>query len=264
MVRRRGIGATLVASVVFSVLLVAGLAVYTASQNRADLYSVADAENALSDEFIVQEASGGMNMLIAVQGFVANHPLPCSSAAATISGALTTLGGEQVNGGLKVVSSAVLVDLQSSDNLTAFSPFDGATTGSLDLAVTSHGDGMAGEDVSFDRTETHYVHLDVRILEASGLCLDEAASVNNSLGSSAVSNCTYDAVGPLVEESFSGLAQQGESEGFSSGVDYSLVSTQPCRIAFTVTVTQSGIPGPEGEFSARFVQGGFASVGTTA
>ena len=252
----------MVASVVFSVILVAGLSVYIASQDQESLYSRADSVDRLGDEFQALAAAEGASALLGVQSTLASEPLPCSSAEATLAKAVGSLSEVQSSLGVTVSSQAALAGgVGAADNMSALRPFNGSVPGDLDVSLRVTGTGTA-PGVTLSRTETHYAHLGVRVDAAVLDCRALADAVEGALVGSAPSNCTYGAVRPIVQEGAGAAASSAEGDGFRAGVSFSVAGSGRCEVTFLVTLVQSEVQGPGGPFSARFEEGRTASTGT--
>ena len=251
----------MVASVAFAVILVSGLAVYAASQSAEALYHAGDGEDALADAFNVTAAAEGVDVLLAVQGFVASHALGCASAGAAVAGEVASLSERQSYGNLSVRASAeVAAGGEGSDNMTALRPYGGWAPGELDVALRFEGSGSAGPGVSFDRTETHYAHLGFRLEAASTDCMDAAGAVAGALRSAGPLNCTSSSVGRVIGEVEGPQALADAADGFRLHLSYSVARTSSCEVSFLVTVSQGAIQGPGGEFTARLEEGGSVSL----
>ena len=252
------------ASVVFSIILVAGAAVYGASQDRGALYSRADAENSLGEGFLVLEAAGGTNILLGVQAFVESTPLACSSATATLSGALATLTDLQESGNLTVTTSAsFLPGSNGPDSMPGLYPYNGSVPGDLDVALHFVGHGSLG-GATLKRSETHYAHLGLRLASASSDCVSAVASLSGTLAGSRPSNCTEAGVAPVFQGAVAELSSDASAEGFSLSSSFSVSGGGSCRVTFVLFFEESAIQGPGGDFSALFEQTGSALVQTAA
>ncbi len=251
------------ASILFSVILIAGLAVYSAAQGRAALYSVADGEDYLADGFHVLMAAEGVDILLGAQGVVASQPLVCSSAMADVAQGVGALGDLQKEGGLTVASNAVLVqETGVDDNLSALRPYNGSVAGDLDLALRYNGSGSAGAAVTFNRSETHYAHLGVHLASGVADCAVAAAAIGAALNGSTLPGCTPAAAGAVIQEAEQGPGALARSGGFKFAVGYSTSGGASCRVDFLVTLEQTGIQGPGGSFSVQFEEPGSAYAGT--
>ncbi|MDE1858417.1 MAG: hypothetical protein KGI26_05070 [Thaumarchaeota archaeon] len=261
MVKRRGLGATMAASVAFAVILVAGLAVYVSSQGREGLYSTADSEDALGDGFHVLAAAAGFDELAGVQGIFTSQVLACDSASAAVHEGVESLSDAQSYGNVTVTSSAALAPGgAAADNLSALSPYAGSVPGSLDLALTFVGSGSAGPAVTLDRTETHYAHLGVRLDGAVRDCMGIFRAVMGAVHSLKHSNCS--SAPDVIDEAVQGSVADAEAQGFQVGVHDSATSAPTCQVSFTVRVQQPSVQGPCGAFTARFEEQGSYTAGT--
>jgi hypothetical protein len=265
MVRRRGLGATMVASVAFSVILVAGLAVYVAAEGRAGLYAAADSADALGDGFQVLEAAEGVSLLLGVQEVVATHPLSCSTAQAYLAAAVGALSDLQGDANLTVTASAALTTSAAADDPSpALSPYNGSVAGDLDLAFAFSGSGSAGPGVTLSRADTRYAHLGLHLDRAVRDCADAAAAIGEALSGAGPAACNSTLAGAVVLAAARGPESTAAGDGFQLGVAYSVAGGGPCQVSYRLTLEQAGIQGPGGTFTARFEGGGAVALSTSA
>ena len=261
MVRRRGLGATMVASVAFAVILVSGLAVYAASQGREGLYYAADAEDSLADEFHVLAAAEGIDVLLGIQGYLGSHALGCTAGAAALGQEVESLSQRQSYANLTVSTRAVMVAAgDAADNMTALLPYGGWVAGDLDVALYVTGTGSAWPGVSFARSETHGAHLGFALEEASAACIGAVDAIYSALGSSGLQNCTSAAAGAVIGGASGPSALAAEADGLQLGLSYRASGTSSCQVSFLVRVVQGGIAGPGGTFTASLEEGGSVSL----
>lgn len=253
----------MVASVVFSILLVSGVAVFVSSQARARLYSSSNAGDYLGDTFQVLEAAEGTNFLLYLQDELGSGALGCGSALPFVSDSIGSLSESQTEGNLTVSASARLVAVGDlADNLTALRPFNGSVSGDLDLAIRFDGTGADGPDVTFSRGEVHYVHIGARLYEEVSDCLGAVADIEGALSKSTASNCTSEGIDTLMQEAEALPASLSSRDGFSFGVSYSLSDVGACEVSFQVSLAQPGVAGPAGQFVVRLGQGGSVQIMT--
>ena len=261
MVARLGIGATVAAAIIFSILLVSNVLVFAASQDRQRLYSISDAEDSLEDSATALMGAGGANMLVEAQAAVSSGPLGCQTAKATAAAAVGGLSDIQQSGGTKVISTTSLApDESAGDNLTMLVPFDGSIQGELDLSISMVASGASlGGEVSISKTEVHLVHLPVELDRLAGDCVEALDGMVQTLSAEYPSNCTSYAVGPLVMEAAQSAATLVDADGFAFGFVYAVVPGAGCGVSLQVWVQQTGIEGPGGTFTVKVGQGAIAS-----
>ena len=262
MVARAGIGATTASALIFSIILVSNFAVYYASQSRERSYSQANEADLLFDSGAALEVAAATNLLVGVQRFLGSAPLPCSGAVGAAAERALALGGVSHAGNLTLAAAPrVAYSGIAQDNLSALAPFAGYHSGALDFAVqfriVSAG-SPAG--VAYDRTETHFLNLPVRLADAADDCEALVGAVKSALGASAPPNCTSAALAPLIARAASGPEAAGTRDGFSVGASFGILGQDPCVVDFQASVIQSGIAGPAGRFDVRLVEGARATV----
>jgi hypothetical protein len=251
MVHRRGIGATAAAAVVFSVVLISAIAIRAASESRASLYSEADFEDYLSDGSLALTGASAANVLLAVQSFLSGSDLDCASAHSAVGAEIATLSDYQSTGYLNESASALMVPgLGIADNLSSLAPFNGSLAGVLDIEIrTSASGGSAPAGVSFQKVETHFVHLPFRLDAAAAECVRDVEAITSAVSSFAMENCTASAVASFMDPLGSELSSASAAEGFDFGLQYTLMSGTQCTISFQVSITQTDIQGLNGPFS---------------
>lgn len=264
MVRRRAVGATMVAAVVFSALLACDLAVYIASQDRGILYSEAYASEAMSQSFLVLEAAEGVDILYGAGLLLASSAFQCSTAAPEIAQGVGGLSDSQTSGGLTVsVRASVGGTGDQGDNLSALSPLDGWVPGELDIVLHYDASGSDGPGVTFAKGESHYVHIGVRVHEAVSRC-EAAASAFAQALSRPADNCTVAPLGAEADKAIRTLVRSASEEGFALSISYSVTATPTCSVSYDVRITQSNVRGVSSTFGVTFYQEGFVTVPSPA
>ncbi len=253
MVRRLGVGATAASAVVFSIILVSNLALFVGSQNRASLYLQSDAEDLLAGEADALAGSAATNLLLGAQSILAAGPIDCSTAASNLAAAIGSLRDVERSGTLTVLAtSREAPDLYSPDNMSMLSPFNGSVMGELNVGLSlSVTGGVPAAGVEFARNETHLGHLPVHWDSALRDCVGALRAVAASVTAAHPSNCTADAVAPLMAAAAAGPEATSTADGFAFEFAYSIAGTDPCSVGFRVSVTQFAIQGPAGEFSVQ-------------
>lgn len=263
MVKRRGIGATSASAIIFSILLISNLALYVASQNRETLYSQSNAEDSLSDGAATLAGAIAANLLDEEQTILGSATLDCSTAMTTVAGEIGGLSDLQRVGNLTVTGSAEMATGSPvDDNLSMLVPFNGSIGGDLSTAlhITSTGE-ISPARVSLSRSETRFVHLPVRLESASSDCMGAVRTIAAVVSAAIPYNCTAWPVGPLMESASQAPASTAAGDGFGFSLEYSVEKTIPCTVGFRVSVEQSDIQGPVGEFNVQVQEEGIASFG---
>jgi hypothetical protein len=266
MVVRLGIGATVAAAIIFSVLLVSNVLVFAASQDREYLYSVSDAEDSLSDVTVALMGAAGTNILLEAQSAMSSRPLGCQAALAATASMVGTLSDLQQSSGVKVSSTARLApDDSTGDNLSMLAPFDGSVFGDLDLSVSmaAAGSSLAG-DVSISKHEVHLVHLPVELDRLAADCTSALDGIVRTLSDEVPANCTSIGVGPLVLGASRNAASLVAADGFAFGLSYTVVSGAECSVSLQIRVQQADIGGPGGTFTVQLEAEGLASFAQSA
>ncbi|MDA4121014.1 MAG: hypothetical protein OK404_01240 [Thaumarchaeota archaeon] len=262
MVHRRGVGATIAAVSLFSLLLVSNFAVLGAAQDRERLDGRWDAESRLYDSAQVLTGAVALSILDNTQAILSQGAFDCSNARALVSEEVAGLSTYVDNGPLKVSELVALSpDVKADDNLFLLSPFNGSGDGrlSLSLTVTASGE-LNGTGVGFSKSENHILNLPVRFSEILAFCTISARAVGDYLSRTSVTNCTWDAIGPAASAVGAGLAGDARRMGLTYSLSFQVESTPDCRVSFRSMVSQLGIEGPGGQFSVEAELGGLASI----
>ena len=264
MVRRRAVGATMVAAVVFSTLLVCDLAVYVAAQDRGVLYTEADASDAMHQRFLVLEAAEGADVLYGAGALLASSAFQCPTAASEIALGIGGLSGSQAAGGLDLSVRASFGGAgYEADNLSALAPFNGSIPGELDIALHYAASGTDGPGVAFAKSEVHYVHLGLRLYDAVSRCEAVAAAVAQALSSPA-GNCSSASLGAEVAGAVRSQARSASEEGFDLTVSYSVAAASTCSVSYDVQLVQNDVRGISSTFAVRFYERGVVTVSSPA
>ncbi|MDG6937044.1 MAG: hypothetical protein JRN56_03215 [Nitrososphaerota archaeon] len=264
MVRRRAVGATMVAAVVFAALLVCDLAVYVAAQDRAVLYSEADASDAMHQRFLVLEAVEGADVLYGAGALLASSAFQCPSAASAIALDIGGLSGSQAAGGLGVSVRAGLGGAgYEVDNLTALAPFEGSVPGELDIVLHYAASGTDGPGIDFTKSEVHYVHLGLRLQDAVSSCEAAAAAVAQALSRPA-GNCSSASLGAEVVGAIRSQARLASEEGFALSASYSVAAASACSVSYDLQLVQNDVRGISSTFAVRFYEQGVVTVSSPA
>ena len=259
--RRLGIGATSAALVVFSAILISNLAIFSSSQERAAMYSQADAEDLLSAEGSALTGVVAVNVLSEAQSFLSSQVFNCFTAQHYLASHMTSLEDAVRLGHVTVSASALVVPgVAAVDNLSMALPFNGTESGFLGLAlrVSERTDGSLGGAV-LTRDVVHLVHLPLSWDALVGTCLEALSQVTEAVSASGVSNCTSDVVGPTMAEASAHQALQAAIDGFGFHFSFSILTQTPCTVAFSVAVEQANVDGPRGSFSVLLGGSGAAS-----
>ncbi len=260
MVKRSGIGASAATAVIFSALLISNLTVFMAAQDRQRLYIQAGAEDSLSNDAHVLAAVGAMGVLGRAQDFLGGSTLNCATAIDYTASELARLTDIERKDRLTVMTSASWAPSESVyDNMSMVKPFDGSVAGDIDILLKTRASGAyISSGVVLDRTESHLVHLPVRLEAAATTCVSGVEILKTSLENSRPSNCTDSAIRPILSKESAILSAIAASAGFGLGISYAIIHSWGCFVYFDVHITQGGIEGPHGYFSVGMQQADFA------
>jgi len=258
MAKRLGIGATIAAAVIFSIVLTSNFAVYYAAQDDARLHSESNAADALADESSASEGAGGINILLREQAFLGSHILDCSSALGVVSAEIRSLTDTQTSANLTVVTSASpALRGPAVENLSMLVPFGGYVNGFLDTAL--HEEEKGGESVigvSYARNETHYANLPLRIGDMARDCDNAYSDIGHVISTTVPPNCTASAIFPLIAAASSSSSAMAMLSGLRLAVHSNIVRVAPCSVGVVAMVSQVNVLGPAGVFSVELQREG--------
>ncbi|MDA4126265.1 MAG: hypothetical protein OK452_03540 [Thaumarchaeota archaeon] len=260
MVKRSGIGASAVTAVIFSALLISNLTVFMAAQNRQNLYIKAEAEDSLSNGLLVLAGVGSIGLLGRAQDFFSTTAFNCATAIESTANLLSSLIDIERKDKLTVVTSASWSPSVSAyDNMSMVKPFDGSVAGDVDILLKVSASGAySPSGVSLERTESHLVHLPVRLEAATSVCTTGVEMLKSSLEGSSPSNCTAYAIGPILSRASAGPSALAASAGLGFGISFTIDQSGGCTVYFDVYISQDRIEGPHGTFSVRMEAAAFA------
>ena len=260
MANRAGVGATLASAVIFSVLLASNLSVYCAAQENSRLHLVSNAEDAIADDGVASEGAAGTNILLREQALFESNVFECESATAAVSWEISKLTDVQESASLTVVTAASPVSWgPASDNLSMLAPFGGYIKGLVNTGL--HEVMKAAEaplGVSYERNETHYVHLPVRLEDMASDCDRTLSAVEGAVSITTPPECTPSVVYPIIAEAAGALSSRATGSGFRLSVHPAIVDTAPCTADVVVEVSQTNVVGPAGNFSVELLEEGAA------
>lgn len=262
MVRRRGIGATAAAVVIFSIVLASNLALYSAAQDRARLYEQSDAASSIAAEATVLTAGEAATVLAGVAEEIGSRTIDCAGATAAMGAIVGNFTGQQEEGGVAVTMSASLARAGTlPDNLSMLQGFDGSVNGDLNLLLSVEAAGsLPSLGIEYKKAETHLVHLSARPLAAAADCTRAVKAITESLATAPPANCTDEGLATVFEEATLESSSVAEEGGFAFSLRYAVTSMSACEVAFSVSVVQPDVPSPVGNFTLRMLGQGLVSV----
>jgi hypothetical protein len=264
---RRAVGATLASIILFGSLVVSNWAVFESSQQKAQLYSLADAENSLYNEASILKWAAMINALDRFQSsIVTASPLPCATAESALSSLATSSNVTSRDGAISAVLSASLGQDQSvAANDIALMPFDGAVAGDLNLILTANISAQGpGDAFEYSTTDVEPVHIPVHADKVVSMCLDAGRAIAATLSGLGQGICNF----TTVSSSLSSLIASLKSAALHSGLVLSIVyhvsqGATDCGAGFYVDVEELAVPGPLGLFTFASEQSYWVSPGAS-
>ncbi len=254
MVRRAGIGGTIAAATIFSVLLISNFVVLVGAQQYERFTSEADGEHKIQATFTVQSGAAALDLLDRVQDYLNSRVLDCDSYWRTLSAGLGNITESRTFDNLNVSESLSPVWTMSAraDNMSLLSPFNGEVRNGTNFSLKISASGSTPTHaVSFRKTETHYANLPLDLSHLAGLCNQASNLARTYLNGNIPENCTSSTLPPIFDRVQSLLQYNLGSGSIDFTLNYSLKTSSPCSVAYVVNVTQWGVLGPEGDFTLR-------------
>jgi len=261
--KRSGVGATLAAAVVFSVILASNFAVFYAAQDDARLHALADAADTLADNAAAAEGAEAANILLSEQAFLGSHVFSCSGSSTEVSIEIADLRGTLSSANLEVDAVASTASWgPETDNLSMLVPFQGFHAGSLNTAIhyTISG-GVNALAVFYHKNETHYVNLPVGISELAEVCNRSMDDIRGAVSSAQLAICTESAVSSFVAQATAGDSSDAKEMGFDFSVSAAVDNQWSCSFTVRVLIAQDNISGLAGNFSLQMQEGALLVFG---
>lgn len=256
----RGVGATIASVALFSVLLLANVALVLGEQGRMVAYSVADGESRLYADAKLLEASSVLRYMGWVQGLLSSGALSCDNATSTVDSAVAGHSYHEDDGVVRVEIEASAETKPVGASEPMLHPFDGFSQGSLNLRVHIYAFGV-GASGSATYLSSRYVdvHIDALLERASSACISAVEALSSSLQALRGPGwrCNTTAVSSAVGSVVRSLSSSVSRAGFGFSVSFSV--GPGCHVSYTVHVYQFVAKGPSGPFTFTLRQ--VSSVG---
>ena len=249
--KRRAVGATIASMLLFGSLLISNFVLVSAQQERMQLFSVADQEDALYDQGLAIKSVALVDLLDGVQIGLSSATLPCSTTFSALSSLVGSLSVSIDDSYGVAEASARLASVGSaSDNLTALKPFLGSIPGHLDLlaAVKVHLESRGGV-ATYSKSETHYLNLPIGLERVVSFCQGSVAEVARVLDALGSNLCNATAVRSALTSLQLELAERATGLGLTTELWFSIAVPPYCGVDYSVHVSEAGVPGPLGPFT---------------
>jgi hypothetical protein len=262
LVCRRGVGASIAAAYLFSILIFANVVVFESSQASERLASQSEAEVQTYDQAHLLSGVAALELLDRVQSFISLGQFQCSNMSEVIGSSIALLRSSATEGTLSVNETlSPGPTWRVDDNLTMLRPFNGSNPGDLSLSVlTVESGGSPSSGVVLHRVEAHVMNLPVHIPTLVSFCLSSVRYLEDYLSNSSVSSCAVGTLDPLLAVPTSTLMGEAGALGMAYSLTYSFSTSGVCGLEFISHVSQLGVAGPLGEFDASVEQEASASV----
>jgi hypothetical protein len=244
---RRAVAATLVAFVIFTSLLLANSAIYSADNSGlgAAVLSTAQVRERVYGTILTGLAA--YDSLAVTQDYLQSNPLDCSSPQPYLDSIAGSQQEKGTDGGITYTTDASWTYLQvpvTEAGSALLSRYGGYSAGDMNLEVTTLVDeSYDGGLPSYSIQNSETVHLPVPIVSTISLCLTALSDLRGALSS--LSHCNSSAVDAalaLAESSYPVLGS------FTVGASASSLSSGGCSVDYWVTTTLGGLEGVSGTF----------------
>ncbi len=242
---RSGVAATLASVVIFTTMLVANSAVYSAQNSYLNAAHLSAAQVQERGYATVLLGLSSFSALASAQSLLESTPMDCYSPSAYLSSLAGSAAGHGTSGSLRFSTSSSwsYVAGPSPGEASALLPsqFGGYSAGDLNIELeTSVAESYAGGLPSYSVEQSQVVHLGVHPEAMAAACQSALSGLRGSLA--AAHTCDPKVVAELA--SSAGLSSPG-SLGDGASVSG---STGRCTIYYWVRMTQTGIEGVSGTF----------------
>lgn len=257
MARRKAIGATLVATVVFGALIVASGVALAGAEQGSMLAVEGSAESRMAAQGQLLMGAALLTLLDRAQLTLSAGVLPC---AGTIGAIQRALSGSAVTVAARWLEASAAVesvgDASGHDNESLLGQFAGSQPGLLGISAGASAAGFLGAGfVSYHKQETHLLNLPVDLAGATSLCQAEAHFVQRSLAPLSQDLCNASVAAREVQR-LAGTSAERTSHGVFSlhlSLNY---DPSTCSVGYVVQVSEAGVVGPLGRFTWSVEQAG--------
>lgn len=255
MVQREGIGATITAAVLFSVLIFSSLVVFSTSANQEMLASDANEVGLLNDGAQISASVYGLRLLDQAQGLLGSRAWQCSTAVSSIREGISSFvssddeASGSIHGNATVIQGSDLVD-----DLPLERPFNGSVPGyftiELDLQASETGAG----GVSYHASQHELLNIPARLTSLISLCESSVLVVKKTVILNPFDGCNESLLRAEISDAVAPLVKEASSQGLRLSVSLSVNGGSLCSLWIVASVSQSGIQGPDGTFTLRVEQ----------
>jgi hypothetical protein len=243
---RRAVAATLVSFLVFTTMLLANSALYSAESSSlgAAVLSTTQIREHQYGQILV--GLSDYDALATVQSYLRSNSLDCNSAQEYLDSLAGSQRGSGADEGIGYTTAASwsYAGVTAAGAGTAFlSQFGGYVTGALNLEVmASVQENFDGALPSYSSEGTQVVHLPVPLDATISLCLAALSDLGGAL--SALPYCNSTAVDSAIDQVRSG---HPSLDSFTLTATASPLAAG-CEIEYLVTTTLTGLEGVSGTF----------------
>ncbi len=260
MATRKGVAASIAATILFSSLIVSNFVIFSGSEEDFRLVSLATEERAFHVQSVLITETSALDMLDGAQRLLSSGHFTCSNATDSVAHVISSEVVHLSWGGLRADSTMTLSSGDPArDNLTGLHPFNGSVGGMTDLSAFIAVQGNAPDgSVRYFRSEQHLLNIPLRLGALTERCLDAESEVSAALASLGGQACNSSSLAG-VETLVASEVESAAAAGFSLSIDYFVTSAQPCRVGYRISAEQANVAGPEGAFT--FAEDEYGAVG---
>jgi hypothetical protein len=254
---RRAVAATLVSVIVFTSLLFANAALYSAGGTYLSSAVLSAAQQREVEYASLLTGVSSYSSLAAAQSYLQSHPLDCSSPEASYTSSMAgsgTVAGTNQGIEYSVRSSWSYAAVPAGSTLGAgaegasmVGPFSGGSAGALNLVVdTSINESELGGFPTYQEDASALVHLPVPLEDAVALCTSSLSALGRSLSS--LASCNSTGVNHAIDLLRSENPGLGAAAVGASAEREATLGQGRCLVQYWVSVSEDGVEGVAGTF----------------
>jgi hypothetical protein len=244
---RSAVAATIASVVVFTTMLLANAAIYSAQNSYQGALTLSAAQSQERSYASVLFGISSYASLARTQSFLQSTPMDCSDSQSYLDSLSGSQSGDENNQSVwySARSSWGYVAAPASAQDDSFLPlqFDGYSVGDLNLeVVTAVNETFAGGLPSYSVQHLDVVHIEVQPQRMASQCLTALSELRSAL--SVAQSCNSSAIVRIISLARIGSPSLG---AFEAGASASGIGGH-CVVDYWVRTTQTGIQGVSGTF----------------
>ncbi|MDA4122963.1 MAG: hypothetical protein OK456_07280 [Thaumarchaeota archaeon] len=257
--RRRAVASTIVSVIIFTTLIFANAALYSAGGTYLSSSVLSASQVREYDYASLLSGLSAYSSLSHIQGFLQANPFDCNSPASVylgaLAGATVSTGKDQ---GLEYseasswaytpISAGASDSTPSPGETSLVASFAGFSPGALNAVVSTFlNESELGGLPKYTNLTTQTVHIPIPFDSDLARCSSTLAALRSSLGS--LGSCNSSRIDQAVARVRSESAGQASVSMGASGQSSPAIGTGVrCDLSYWVTITERGVEGVSGTF----------------